>query len=77
MSKPLACIIDQEFVEPMLDGEADEELQRKAAYLLTALKIFVREADPEAIHKAFGAPGNWGYGTPIGDELLKIYQGKS
>ena len=27
------------------------------------------------IHEVFGAPGDWGYGTPIGDALRKIYGG--
>ena len=27
-----------------------------------------------AVHKTFGAPGNYGYGTPIGDALLKLYK---
>ena len=26
------------------------------------------------VHSVFGAPGDWGYGTPLGDALKKIYQ---
>jgi hypothetical protein len=25
------------------------------------------------VHKSFGAPGDWGYGTPIGDALRALY----
>lgn len=27
-----------------------------------------------AVHKTFAAPGNYGYGTPMGDTLLKLYK---
>lgn len=30
----------------------------------------------EEIHHAFGAPGDWGYGTPIGDALARLYRGE-
>jgi len=28
----------------------------------------------QRIYKAFGAPGSWGYGTPIGTALSKLYE---
>lgn len=28
----------------------------------------------EDIHRAFGAPGDFGYGTPIGDALAQLYR---
>lgn len=28
----------------------------------------------DAVHKAFGAPGDWGYGTPKGDALFALYR---
>lgn len=43
----------------------DDEL-RDAAELLCVL---ARVLDGKPIEKAFGAPGDWGYGTPIGDAL--------
>lgn len=30
----------------------------------------------EQVHKAFGAPGDWGYGTPKGDALMALYQAR-
>jgi hypothetical protein len=26
------------------------------------------------VHRAFGAPGDWGYGKPIGDALRALYE---
>jgi hypothetical protein len=28
----------------------------------------------DAVHKAFGAPGDYGYGTPKGDALMALYR---
>ncbi|NTG07203.1 hypothetical protein [Rhizobium rhizogenes] len=28
----------------------------------------------DAVHKAFGAPGDYGYGTPKGDALIALYR---
>lgn len=39
------------------------------AYELVNVLINVVRGHPVA--KAFGAPGDWGYGTPIGDALAK------
>ncbi|HMQ38984.1 MAG TPA: hypothetical protein PKA33_01520 [Amaricoccus sp.] len=30
----------------------------------------------DAVHKAFGAPGDYGYGTPEGDALLALYKAR-
>lgn len=27
----------------------------------------------QSMHSAFGSPGDWGYGTPIGKALVKVY----
>lgn len=28
----------------------------------------------DAVHRAFGAPGDWGYGTPKGEALFALYR---
>lgn len=33
------------------------------------LRVLARIVEGQTIAKAFGAPGDWGYGTPIGDAL--------
>lgn len=30
----------------------------------------------EQVHQAFGAPGDWGYGTPKGDALMALYRAR-
>lgn len=33
------------------------------------LRVLARVVEGKPIAKAFGAPGDWGYGTPIGEAL--------
>jgi hypothetical protein len=40
--------------------------------LLTALKVADEQIN--SIHKAFGAPGDHGYGTPEGKALYELYK---
>ena len=45
------------------------------------MEFFENAAEPDVIemakkiHTVFGAPGDWGYGTPIGEAIRKIYNG--
>jgi hypothetical protein len=34
------------------------------------LRALARIVEGQTIYRAFGAPGDWGYGTPIGDTLF-------
>lgn len=36
------------------------------------LRVLARIVEGRSIDKAFGAPGDWGYGTAIGDALFKL-----
>jgi hypothetical protein len=38
------------------------------------LRVLGRMVQGKSIHQAFGAPGDWGYGTPIGDALSALYK---
>jgi len=40
------------------------------------LNCLARILEGKEIRKAFGAPGDWGYGTPIGDALMAAYSGE-
>ena len=40
------------------------------------LRVLARMADGKDVYRAFGAPGDWGYGTPIGDALNEAYSPK-
>lgn len=47
---------------------------RLSVRLLDVLRALVEKATPQEIHRAFGAPGDWGYDTPLGDALYRFYQ---
>ena len=55
--------------------EAVREL-REALFLLRCLRRALAGRNVEEIHRAFGAPGDFGYETLIGDTLSKIYRGE-
>jgi len=38
------------------------------------IRVLARLLGGKSVHEAFGAPGDWGYGTPIGDALLEVYR---
>ena len=47
----------------------EDDLLRDSAALLRVLANLV---DGKPLAKVFGAPGDWGYGTPIGDALAAV-----
>lgn len=49
---------------------------REAVELARCMRRSVPHMTPSEIHRAFGAPGDWGYHTPIGDALARIYSGE-
>lgn len=65
--------------EPQIDADASEALdaldeqRRTLVRLLDCLRRLAEGATKEQIHKAFGAPGDWGYDTPIGAALYRLY----
>lgn len=64
----------QEYEDKVKNRHESNRYQIMKCMWLTIRKGFL---STEQIHEVFGAPGAWGYGTPIGDALLRIYQGKS
>jgi hypothetical protein len=49
---------------------------REAVTLVSCLRRLVQHATVEQIHQAFGAPGDFGYETEIGDALARTYRGE-
>lgn len=49
-------------------------LPREAAELTAVLRRLVPLLTVEQLHRAFGAPGDWGYDTSLGDALIAIYR---
>lgn len=76
-----AAQLDDDDEDSATDGE-DGESRGASPVALTEVLEFVRivrrlteVSSVREIHKWFGAPGNWGYETPIGDALSKLYNG--
>ncbi len=62
----------------MNNPELSKALRDKAAALhetntdaAELILVLARVVEGREIHKAFGAPGDWGYGTPIGAALYQ------
>lgn len=53
---------------------ADARLLREAVELVRVLGKMASGRSTEEIHSAFGDPGEWGYDSPIGDALYRLYQ---
>ena len=51
--------------------ENNPDLDPHTEALLSVLGSVIEGVDPI---RAMGAPGSWGYGTPIGDALLAVIQ---
>src|SRR5690606_16403313 len=49
---------------------------REAITLVGCLRRLVADRSVSEIHRAFGAPGDFGYETLIGDALYRTYQGE-
>ncbi len=65
--------------QAMIDAEPDADPKRHqenrdAAELILTLAHIV---NGKPVSVAFGAPGDWGYGTPIGDALAAKHVGAS
>jgi hypothetical protein len=50
---------------------------RMSVALIGVLRRLVRGKSLKEIHNAFGAPGDWGYETVLGDALSRIYRGEA
>lgn len=74
----LRDIADDAEEDEIDDGQYDALDQiatdlRMTFALLGCLRRFAREATATEAHKVFGAPGDFGYETPVGDALAKLY----
>jgi hypothetical protein len=38
------------------------------------LRVLARVCEGKDLYQSFGAPGDWGYGTPLGDALSHAYK---
>jgi len=55
----------------MIDADEENTTEiRDNAMLITTLASVV---EGKSVYRAFGAPGDWGYGTEIGEALRACY----
>lgn len=57
--------MDLNCLGPGLSESEEQELRDNAELV----RVLARVVEGMTLEKAFGAPGDWGYGTPIGDAL--------
>lgn len=65
-------------IDVVQDDQAAYEaarLLREAVELAGCLRRLVPDCDVRQLHRAFGAPGDFGYETPLGDALSRLYRG--
>lgn len=55
------------------EDHPDAEAWREAVELIGCLRRLVQGSTVREIHRAFGAPGDFGYETPIGQALAAVY----
>ena len=51
-------------------SDVDTQLLRDSSELV---RVLARLVAGKTVHQAFGAPGDWGYETPIGSALYALY----
>jgi hypothetical protein len=59
------------------DLERAASTLREAFELVRCLRRLLDGRTVQEIHSAFGAPGDFGYETPIGDALSRLYRGEA
>jgi hypothetical protein len=54
--------------------DANEGYTQELKEASELIRVLGRLLAGKSVHEAFGAPGDWGYDTPIGDALLDVYR---
>lgn len=65
LSKAIRDVANQILEEQDPDNLPDDAANDRAELL----RVLARLVEGKTMAQAFGPPGNWGYGTPIGDAL--------
>jgi hypothetical protein len=68
--KKLSAVI-YKMAHEIYEREVDRlgNITQETADVTELLKVLSRILEGKTVAKSFGAPGDWGYGTPIGDAL--------
>ena len=76
MSESLALVLNEvaKTTRAIAYEDANEGYTRDLREASELIRVLGRLMAGKSVHDAFGAPGDWGYGTPIGDALLEVYR---
>lgn len=69
MSKPLSRAL-RDLASQLHDLESVDGFDKTTAAEL--INVLARVVEGKDLDRAFGAPGDWGYGTPIGDGVFAM-----
>ena len=67
----------REMLRDLLPEGADESAVSALRTGERVIALFSRVTatmTPDELHRLFGAPGDWGYDTPLGDALYETYR---
>lgn len=71
MAKELTRTRDE--LRDIPDAESIDEAARQIREAVELVRALARLLEGKTVHQAFGAPGDWGYGTEIGSALYRLY----
>lgn len=76
MSEPLEHVLRKvaETTHHIAYEDANEGYTQDLRNASELIRVLGRILAGKSVHEAFGAPGDWGYDTPIGDALLDVYR---
>lgn len=76
MSEPLEKVLRKvaETTHHIGYEDANEGYTQDLRNAAELIRVLARLLAGKSVHEAFGAPGDWGYDTPIGDALLEVYR---
>lgn len=65
--------LNQEIREARSKQDEDEVLRQLLSDAAELVNVLARIVQGKDFHAAFGAPGDWGYNTAIGQGLYELY----
>lgn len=64
----------REVLRAMADKISDPETGGGNADVGELVRVLERMIAGKSLYESFGAPGDWGYGQPVGDALSALYK---
>lgn len=60
-------------IHQLLESETTDDASHRIREGAELVRVLSRIVEGQSLHDAFGAPGDWGYHSPIGRALLRHY----